>query len=780
MSKPEFLEISAMGRSFHLGMLYDARSDKPIPEITLWEEEQIKSNISITKKLSSNTAILTSDSLDEKAKAMKMSAGLKLSFLGGLVSVTGAAEYMLDDKSSVNESRVALQFSCMTRSEVLAVTHMGPFNEQNARVLDASIATHVVAGIEYGADAFLVFSRTDSDSSKMSSVKGELESAVNAIKTRSISGQGKLDASESDKLHRQNISCKFYGDFILPHNPSNYEEAVAVYKALRDMLGENYGNAVAKLVILCPLSVIDGKPERIVREIGAAAMEDASNVLRSLSEFKLAFTDTSSREARECFPWIRDDIDYFEGKLNVYEINFRAELAELLKKIRGNEWEEQALHELLAGHFSSPFSKKSIETWIGRRKQEIHLLQGHLKTLKNDGSPWIKMCLLDTELNTVLYHDHKTKHVLCLELCLLEMVDPFLKAVGAWVDSKQVMPSDNKHLGWFENPEIKRQLRGDIEQFLAFAERNRNPNSTKFVVNLALARGNGSITNTRLHSQEASVDFVLPGKPDKPDVTVAGPTKFVVTWQPPGNAQGNDKLEQNITGYQCSYRPRSLKVDGDWKTCLAGVNYCVELTDVTTRLAYEVNISAITAAGASEGSDVTVSEGKVYPAKRCLLVSLIVTSKDYGNFMASLYGRPIDVKDARLLLFDIDTNEHKMLTVPLSGSSIKPSLRNFVFRNNRIYFLHKQRSRNAILRYDPENNSWSTVVIRPSEISIQADHMDGYATDGKLGDEIDAFAWFDDQLVAFARTKDRVDGRGLIALKRDNFSGFWKTDGERT
>lgn len=86
--------ISALGRSFDLGMLYDRRSDKLISTLTLWSPHHLAAARKTTLQPYTHTEVFTENAIEDKATALKIEAGLKLSFLSGLVTVEGAAKYL--------------------------------------------------------------------------------------------------------------------------------------------------------------------------------------------------------------------------------------------------------------------------------------------------------------------------------------------------------------------------------------------------------------------------------------------------------------------------------------------------------------------------------------------------------------------------------------------------------------------------------------------------------------------------------------------------------------
>ena len=160
--------IPALGRPFALGMLYDRRSEKLILSHKLWSSEQISSTCETVLQTSSNTEIFSEDTIDEKASAFGLDESTKLSLIGKLVHVDGAAKYLEDRKSSSNQVRIVLKNEKITKEEKLTMAVLGQGEELCSEAIDEDIATDVVVGITYGSNTFLVF---DKEISKTESVK---------------------------------------------------------------------------------------------------------------------------------------------------------------------------------------------------------------------------------------------------------------------------------------------------------------------------------------------------------------------------------------------------------------------------------------------------------------------------------------------------------------------------------------------------------------------------------------------------------------------------------
>ena len=162
--------IPALGRPFDLGMLYDRRSEKLILGKTLWSPDHLGQAVNTITKPYTNSEVLAEDTIDDKASALNIEASIKLSFLGGLVNVQGAAKYLDDRKTSSHHSRVVLKYETTTELKQLTMEHLGRGKVQYPEVFDQDIATDVVVGILYGAKAFLIF---DQEVSKDESLRSE-------------------------------------------------------------------------------------------------------------------------------------------------------------------------------------------------------------------------------------------------------------------------------------------------------------------------------------------------------------------------------------------------------------------------------------------------------------------------------------------------------------------------------------------------------------------------------------------------------------------------------
>ncbi|ROL50598.1 Neoverrucotoxin subunit beta [Anabarilius grahami] len=218
------IETAALGRPFQLGMLYDCRKDALIPGIRLWNKEQLQQNICSCAQINTGFKVTASDSIQDKSKLLNIDGGLKLSLLGDLVHVSGAAKFLNDIKKSFKQQRLTLHYHSTSRFEELTVNHLPSGNIPDD---DNDIATHVVTAILYGADACFVFDREVSSNEDKKTVNGEVKVALEKLQDIvSVGANADLNVNHSQQTAVKKFTCTFYGDFQLQSNPTSFEDAL--------------------------------------------------------------------------------------------------------------------------------------------------------------------------------------------------------------------------------------------------------------------------------------------------------------------------------------------------------------------------------------------------------------------------------------------------------------------------------------------------------------------------------------------------------------------------
>ena len=391
MSKDEQIDqnaVPALGRPFQLGMLYDCRTDTLVTGLTLWSKDDTDKATHITPKESSNFQVITKDDLDSKKLHIGITASVTLSLMQGAIDIKGSAKFFYDTVDSKEHTRMVLQYTSTSRLEQLLISKREKdklrTGNKEFNIELRNIATHVVAAVMYGADAFFVFDhKRDEDSSKLD-VSGKLEATIKKIPKVDISGSISGGLSKEEKLIADSLSCKFYGDLILDPLPTTYSEAVDAYRTLTHKIGAGKGNldkTVPMKVWLLPLSALNN---------------DAPKFVKNLSDMSAA----RAQKAIEEFERIKQEAHHLKNKLNKKKSQFlsffggqiekgiaiiemrRLQLATELSECMSGK---KKLEDVLEDKTGKPFDVATLRTMLYNIEREANTLHELFSLIPSEG-----------------------------------------------------------------------------------------------------------------------------------------------------------------------------------------------------------------------------------------------------------------------------------------------------------------------------------------------------------------------------------------------------------
>ncbi|KAK7933668.1 hypothetical protein WMY93_004564 [Mugilogobius chulae] len=424
--------MPALGRPFDMGMLYDARADKLVPGMTLWDHEKLQLDMKETLKNNSEFEIVASDSISDKTLSLGVDASLKASLFSDLIQVYGSANYLNDTKTSKHQARVTLQYKAITHFRELTMNLLWRRNTMNQDVFKKGLATHVVTGILYGAQAFFVFDQQVSESENIQDIQRNLQVMIKKIP--SISNEGGRALKMEDKEIFNKLSFKFHGDLNLSQNPVTFEDAVKVYQGLPKLL--NRENAVPVKVWLLPLTSLDSGAAKLVRQISVRVVSDLEKTLEDLLDLEIRCRDMRRSPELKKFPQIDTKIKTFMKSCSEFKLGLQRVLGQKVPLIRGGEEEEAELAEILKKRLSSPFSRECLNQWISCKEKEIQLLKTFTNMTKHTE-------LLDDS-------SHTAKYGVCFVFTSLDSDEPYLSTLNQYLqetDSDKPSPRPNVFSG---------------------------------------------------------------------------------------------------------------------------------------------------------------------------------------------------------------------------------------------------------------------------------------------------------------------------------------------
>uniref|UniRef100_A0A8B9JNQ3 SNTX thioredoxin-like domain-containing protein n=1 Tax=Astyanax mexicanus TaxID=7994 RepID=A0A8B9JNQ3_ASTMX len=526
------ITIAALGRPLHLGRLYDCRNDSFITGVTLWDEEELNKDLRPMEKPNTEVHYSNSDSIQKKARLLNVSASLKASFLGGLVEVGGSAKYLNDQKSSTNQSRITMQYIQTTRREELTMKHLSKITYP--QVFEDKNATHVVTGVDYGAQAFMVFDKMTSEEEDVKSVDGAVEAMVR--KMFPVDGKASVNLSTEEKSLAENINCTFYGDFELEENPTTFAEAVQLYKKLPSFLKQDKSKAVPLKVTLYPLASLDSRAAKLERSVQESLLNKVESALDELTTVDMRCQDLLKNKTVNDFPDVKERLQTFLELYSDYKSLFKKELRRLLPAIRSGEENEQELVNILKIHQASPFRPKILKQWLESFQIEVDRLHDYIGELSS-----ITSTVTSSERFTSILSKSTVDTVICFSFTSLKDEDPILASLPTIFDDFEKLPSQPKTptdqidgLRWFNNPEIIRSMNKNVLLFKNFCEANQNKPNTMFVIATIPDPSNPG-TSIRRYEKCEMVDgsFQPVSKPPLPTVEILDKSVVLKLQKPP-------------------------------------------------------------------------------------------------------------------------------------------------------------------------------------------------------------------------------------------------------
>uniref|UniRef100_A0A673K943 Verrucotoxin subunit beta-like n=1 Tax=Sinocyclocheilus rhinocerous TaxID=307959 RepID=A0A673K943_9TELE len=503
-------QTTALGRPFQLGMLYDCRKDALIPGITLWDPEKLQQSLRTRPQINTDFKVTASDSIEDKSSLLNIDGSLKLSLLGGLVSVTGAAKYLNDTKKSFRQQRLTLHYHSTCRFEELTMSHLAPENIIHQLVFDNDTATHVVTAVLYGADACFVFDREVSSDENKNTVEGEVNAALDKLKFISVDVKISLKMNDAQKNAVQKFTCTFYGDFQLLSNPTNFEDALKVFTDLPKLLGEKKELAVPLRVWLYPLDKLHSRASKLQKDISMDLMLETESVIESLYTAEMKCSDLLEDSPAVAFAAFHDKILQMKQNCYKYKLRLVKKLGSLLPNIRGDVMKETALNELLQEHEESPFRRSELAEWLKERERESEIIKSVLRQLKDYGAQIvdnIDVILMDLEVGNLVSYTFISLN--CSDVLLLHQTSYLSPSVEGETDEK--IP-DSKQKSWL-TAEIKKGMKKNLKTFKNLID-SKDCNPARFIFSSVEMEDNpGSCILLYESECDEAVYFTPPSKP---------------------------------------------------------------------------------------------------------------------------------------------------------------------------------------------------------------------------------------------------------------------------
>lgn len=404
----------ALGQSAELGALYDARTDTFILP-SLLTSSAPASSVSVTDNHTSEVKISTSDTYSEKLSKMNMNAELSASFLSGMVTVGGSGRFLTDTLESNRILQASLHYSITTVDEKLNFMNSELKQCLDMNALQSGAATHVVAGIGWGAQSVVTAKHRMSNSEKRTEVEGQFHAEFTKFQSIvEVDGTEELSVENQEHGKGMSVEVTVYGDVLADDEllPTDFQSACKFIKNVPHYIAAaNGGKGKPLIYTLLPLGMlaylmqVEVTAGITITQLSVDCLERFVHFFDDLRDAQKKLNDYYSdvNNHRFCVPANhRQVVRQHVNKSKVFEADVKSKYARLLEDVRSGKADAGQLWSLLKDSTEGNQSPESMiqVTNVYREKMELadHLIAKGAKYIGYGKS-------LDIELISNSYDD---------------------------------------------------------------------------------------------------------------------------------------------------------------------------------------------------------------------------------------------------------------------------------------------------------------------------------------------------------------------------------------
>ncbi|XP_039626490.1 uncharacterized protein LOC120540079 [Polypterus senegalus] len=597
--KVKGLEFPALSRPFKLGGLYDSCSDAIIQDITLWPPEALEKAVHVKPQHSSKSNLIPSDSIKKKDAALSLPASLQASVLSELIDLQGSARYWKYRNTFRKGVQVTLHYKASMRYEELVMEKLKANKGSSVDVTKQGSATHVVTGLMYGVQVFLVFDLDVLPSEEKEDLQDKLTKLVKN-NLMSTGNQG-LKCNVHETVIVERVNCRAFTDLRLPKETLTFTEAYDLYHSLKNGPPENDQKVVPIKVWLQPLTMVDPKAPKPGRELREGLVESLQGVINHLEDCEARSIDMMRDDVVHTFPLLKKKFQHFRKLCQEYKLCLQRSLSRLVPLARRSEKEENVLQQILAARERSPFSKNSLDAWINDKTKEMTTIQSYLKLFNG-----LQVMSSEKQLEEEVLNPH-AEYLLCFVFTSLDQEEPYLSELEKYcarqtdetTADQQSEPYDYANqVGqrWFQASSGSKKARKCARFFAEFAEANKNSKITKFAIASVPNKDHPGVT---VYFYEEGVlqstDYEPPSKPAQVQITHKASDGVTLQMQAPKRGCAN------ILNYRVHYRALP---HGTWNTAeTKGKEENLYVGGLLPDQRYEFKSSGVSLPGVSQASD---------------------------------------------------------------------------------------------------------------------------------------------------------------------------------
>lgn len=493
-----------LGRSVRLGALYYGSTDRISVSEHLWNTETLE-NAFIEKRPSSHTETKISENTLDRLNNFKIDASLGLSFMGGLIEVSGHAKYLNDRKKSTHSLSMAHISNAYTSTESITTDMYSQLDYPDLckNVGSRHGPTHVVSSIKRGFKSIFNFHLEKSTDYSQTDVEGHLMAKIANLPSLKIDAKVELKMSETETITGEKIKCSFFGDTILDSSPTNFNDAIAIYKSM-SKLARASTSAIS--FEAQPIDKFCSGKEVILNKLSDNNIKNLEKALQQMEETELeAMTLLRTKGAITYGQSLGRIVQLYVKALRNYMNNWKQKLIEILPKVRAGSAAELKLMELLNDYEQSPFEFSEASLFLQNRRREIETVEIGLDMIKTDGIKGIEIeASGNAEGNKCLYlkSSYSVIHVLPV-LPVVNIVDQYLESFNRTISTSPNQTNNiwSEREKWFWNQFEVTQAGLSFKDFINFRKWNNDRQDICFLLKLVKEQQGNQTAHNKLHKK---------------------------------------------------------------------------------------------------------------------------------------------------------------------------------------------------------------------------------------------------------------------------------------
>lgn len=490
-----------MGRNVLLGALYDGRKDRIHSSRSLWSKATIDRNRTVDPRTYEFQKIFVGSTEFDRMAKMDIKAELALSFLSGLIEVSGSARYLRESSETSKTLTANLVYYATTHIDGLPSRTKKDYTD----LCGDSSWTHVVSEITYGISINFKFHRIYDSITTKQEVGGSLGVKIDSIPGIGIEGKASVDISGNDRKELEKFTVESFANTIIQDKPTTFEEARKFVTTASAQI--NDGDTGMKpqplKMSLTPKSVYCKTEDSILNAISNDILGSVSRMLNDLENNELDLRVV--RQSKPCQKYLsmQEPYNKLDQKMNTFISKFKDKLKQVLPEVRSGLKGELALSALMIEMTKSIYERVHFRNFITHRLRTVNILTSIMEKVEEKSKNLLMSDYKSGNDVTVLLNNDK---VVVLELFIIEAgtnTDRFL------TDHDYKEESD-----WTQNSKMLNEVTGRIYEFTEFALANKD--KTKIIYQLSLKRATKNKTvNCWSYDRTISEtkDFVIPTAP---------------------------------------------------------------------------------------------------------------------------------------------------------------------------------------------------------------------------------------------------------------------------